>query len=135
MYLDQSSAMSIPPEESCGKIPYALLRFPDFFGNLLKDQATRSGRLGQCLDPAVIKISISVKDHFLDSLFKALFSDDFSHFLRCLYIPWIAKTPFQLGAHGGGTDQGFPRRIRDGLSINMLQASKDIEARPFERSL
>ncbi len=101
----------------------------------LKDQTTCSGSFGQCLNSAMIKISTSIKDHLLNPLCQALLSHQFSNFLCGFHISWITKSSFQFRALGGGTDEGFPCRILNGLRINMLQTSEDIEARTIRRPL
>jgi len=97
----------------------------------LETETARSGSLGQCLDPAMIKIPAPVEDDLLDSLFKAFLGDKFSYFLGCFNIPWIFDVPSKLRAHRRSTDERFSCCIHNGLGIDVFQASKDIQAWPL----
>jgi len=46
----------------------------------------------------------------------------------------MAQTPSKLRAQRGGTDEGLPCRIDNGLGIDMLHAPEDIEAWPLSCS-
>ena len=82
----------------------------------------------------MIEISASVKDHLLDSLLKALLGDELPDFLCRLYISCITHRSPEFRVQGAGTGQRFSGRILNGLDINVLQTSENIEARPFSRS-
>ena len=100
----------------------------------LKAETARSGSLGQCLDPAVIKIPASVEDDLLDPFFKTFLGDKFSHFLGCFNIPWIFEIPSKFRAHRRNTDYGFSCRIHNGLGIDMFQTPENIQAWPVPGS-
>jgi len=106
----------------------------DFSKNLLKTQTPCSSGLCQCPDSTVIKISTSVKNHFLNSLFEAFFSQKFSHLFCCFHIPWMAQIPSKLRTQRRDTNQSPPCRIHNGLDVDMFRASEDVEAWPLRCS-
>jgi len=46
----------------------------------------------------------------------------------------MAQTPSKFRAQRRDTDESFPRRIHNGLAIDMLHASEDVEAWPLNCS-
>src|SRR5512139_1440846 len=107
------------------------MSLPPDFTAASKDQAARSGRFGKGLDPAVIEVSVSVEDHLLNPLFEALFREQFPDLLRRLHVSGMTKASLEFRADRRSADHGDPRRVDDRLGIEMLEASKNVQARPF----
>ena len=98
--------------------------------SLLELESTLTSGLGQSLNPPVIEISPAIKDHrFNPSGYGPLCN----HFPDRLGGRNIARM-WQVGAYlfvqRGSRDKSLPLEVIDNLSVNVVQASVDTEARP-----
>jgi len=100
----------------------------------LETKAARSGRLSQCLDSAVVKISASVKDNFWIPFSRHFLAISSPTFLAASTFPGYLTFPRSSGLIVDATDEGFLLSCPQPPGHRYAQTSKNIQAWPFHGS-
>src|ERR1035438_4349712 len=92
-------------------------------------------RIGQGLDPSVVKISAAIEDHLLDALLLGALGDQLAYIFRRTHVA-AGRTIFALAdfLYRGGRDQGHSLRVIDDLSVNVVHRTIDVQPRTLRRA-
>ena len=100
----------------------------------LEIQASLTSCLSKGCNLALINITASVKDDFRDSFLNRSLADHFANLLSCSDIISILKSVFDFFLNGASGYQSLLCIIIDDLSIDVLIASIDSQARSLRRA-
>ena len=100
----------------------------------LEIKASLTSCLSKGCNLALINITASVEDDFRDSLINRSLADHFANLLGCCDVISILKCVFDLFLNGAGGYQSLLCVIINNLSIDVLIASVDSQARSLRRA-